>query len=113
VKPEGYCGARNHRRRGAASLIQGGAKHSVPQLIEPPYTDPYVRWWGRGCRKTGPPIPIRMIDRHQAVTPGYAAATPSGIRRCQATKPSFRSVAIKPSFRSVVVEPSFRGPAAP
>jgi hypothetical protein len=30
-------------------------------LTEPPYTDPYVRWCGRGEAAKPPPIPIRRI----------------------------------------------------
>jgi hypothetical protein len=30
----------------------------LAQLLEPPYTDPYVRWCGRGGAARLPPIPI-------------------------------------------------------
>src|SRR5208283_1992431 len=32
---------------------------SWAQVTEPPYTDPYVRWCGRGGAVRLPPIPIR------------------------------------------------------
>jgi hypothetical protein len=31
----------------------------LAQPLEPPYTDPYVRWCGRGGAERLPPIPIR------------------------------------------------------
>jgi len=38
------------------------------QLLEPPYTDPYVRWCGRGAGAIPPPIPIETC-RRQGVQP--------------------------------------------
>ena len=32
--------------------------NALAQLLEPPYTDPYVRWCGRGGAERLPPIPI-------------------------------------------------------
>jgi RNA-directed DNA polymerase len=34
-------------------------RHTLATLLEPPYTDPYVRWCGRGGVVRLPPIPIR------------------------------------------------------
>src|SRR6516165_1967909 len=33
-------------------------RSALAQLLEPPYTDPYVRWCGRGGAQRLPPIPI-------------------------------------------------------
>ena len=33
-------------------------RSALAQLLEPPYTDPYVRWCGRGGAERLPPIPI-------------------------------------------------------
>src|ERR1700737_2898105 len=33
-------------------------RSALAQLLEPPYTDPYVRWCGRGGAARLPPIPI-------------------------------------------------------
>src|SRR6266699_1463170 len=33
-------------------------RSALVQLLEPPYTDPYVRWCGRGGAERLPPIPI-------------------------------------------------------
>jgi hypothetical protein len=45
-------------------------------LLEPPYTDPYVRWCGRGRRATAAPMPI--IGGYQGVGPyaGIARGLP-------------------------------------
>src|SRR5271165_5282323 len=36
----------------------------LAQLLEPPYTDPYVRWCGRGGAERLPPIPIVGTKRN-------------------------------------------------
>ena len=33
-------------------------RSALAQLLEPPYTDPYVRWCGRGGAERLPPIPL-------------------------------------------------------
>jgi len=33
-------------------------RSALAQLLEPPYTDPYVRWCGRGGAARLPPIPM-------------------------------------------------------
>src|SRR5450759_4328655 len=43
------------------------------QSTEPPYTDPYVRWCGRGGAARLPPIPI-----NRGTFAGKAAAVPRG-----------------------------------
>jgi hypothetical protein len=45
----------------ARSPILG--RHALAQLLEPPYTDPYVRWCGRGGAERLPPIPILGTKR--------------------------------------------------
>ena len=32
--------------------------------LEPPCTDPYARWCGRGRRVTAAPMPIRLLSLH-------------------------------------------------
>src|SRR5260370_30488688 len=45
-------------------------RSALAQLLEPPYTDPYVRWCGWGGAARLPPIPIigtlQTLDRHRA-----------------------------------------------
>src|SRR5262249_38318787 len=41
-------------------------RRALAQLLEPPYTDPYVRWCGRGGAERLPPIPISGTPRHFA-----------------------------------------------
>src|ERR1019366_6726524 len=36
-------------------------RNALAQLFEPPYTDPYVRWCGRGGAERLPPIPISFL----------------------------------------------------
>src|SRR5712672_2495687 len=36
-------------------------RSALAQLLEPPYTDPYVRWCGRGGAARLPPIPINVL----------------------------------------------------
>src|SRR5262249_1399026 len=38
-------------------------RRGLAQLLEPPYTDPYVRWCGRGGAERLPPIPISGTKR--------------------------------------------------
>src|SRR6202022_3673249 len=40
-------------------------RSALAQLLEPPYTDPYVRWCGRGGAARLPPIPIGSLLSHQ------------------------------------------------
>src|ERR1700680_4708523 len=44
--------------RTAITLIESPAAVRPAQSAEPPYTDPYVRWCGRGGAARLPPIPI-------------------------------------------------------
>src|SRR5438034_93422 len=58
----------NPEPRPAESLLQlarstdAGRRSRTAQPTEPPYTDPYVRWCGRGGAVTLPPIPIGVRD---------------------------------------------------
>src|SRR6266481_5861308 len=45
------------------------------QSIEPPYTDPYVRWCGRGGAARLPPIPINHDARTDVSPPMVAPAS--------------------------------------
>src|SRR6202049_5075824 len=47
----------------------------LAQLLEPPYTDPYVRWCGRGGAERLPPIPI-LIFRPPLFRPGGVLMRP-------------------------------------
>src|SRR6266852_9152722 len=38
--------------------VESFDRSALAQLLEPPYTDPYVRWCGRGGAARLPPIPI-------------------------------------------------------
>ena len=57
------CGALQCSLQIARSPIL--VRNALAQLLEPPYTDPYVRWCGRGGAERLPPIPINP----QRVTP--------------------------------------------
>jgi hypothetical protein len=46
---------------------QGAAGLDPPQLCEPPYTDPYVRWWGRGVAGISG-YPLSRLVRQTAVS---------------------------------------------
>src|ERR1019366_9042424 len=50
------CGALQCSLQIARSPIL--VRNALAQLFEPPYTDPYVRWCGRGGAERLPPIPI-------------------------------------------------------
>src|SRR5664279_2661579 len=50
------CGALQCSLQIARSPIL--VRNALAQLLEPPYTDPYVRWCGRGGAERLPPIPI-------------------------------------------------------
>src|SRR5712671_424547 len=49
-------------------------RSGLAQLLEPPYTDPYVRWCGRGGAARLPPIPI--FDPKQPVVAGENISRP-------------------------------------
>src|SRR5881398_1752591 len=63
----------NPEARPAESLLQlarstdAGRRSRTAQPTEPPYTDPYVRWCGRGGAVRLPPIPIIFL--HQLFPP--------------------------------------------
>src|SRR5450631_3045278 len=46
------------------SLLDRGP---IAEPIEPPYTDPYVRWCGRGGGAIRPPIPIKSACATQTL----------------------------------------------
>ena len=54
VKPETSLGAAKPPSAKRASNLQPARA----QVTEPPYTDPYVRWCGRGGAARLPPIPM-------------------------------------------------------
>jgi len=58
VKREAEDPAGNQRLMEETSGIGRG---SIAQPFEPPYTDPYVRWCGRGGGAILPPIPITSV----------------------------------------------------
>src|SRR6266852_1462521 len=43
--------------------VESFDRSALAQLLEPPYTDPYVRWCGRGGAARLPPIPIFGVKR--------------------------------------------------
>jgi hypothetical protein len=49
---------RQHVDQEAAARPSISVWSMLAQLLEPPYTDPYVRWCGRGGAERLPPIPI-------------------------------------------------------
>src|SRR5882724_5809923 len=46
--------------------VESFDRSALAQLLEPPYTDPYVRWCGRGGAARLPPIPILSCYRTPA-----------------------------------------------
>jgi hypothetical protein len=67
---------------------QGAAGMGPPQLCEPPYTDPYVRWWGRGVAgTTGYPLSRfcrSVAARHYFLSPDVL----HGVRRSWSSRPA-------------------------
>src|SRR5882724_10177824 len=63
--------------------VESFDRSALAQLLEPPYTDPYARWCGRGGAARLPPIPI--IDPHQ--TSEESCRVEGGVRckRCIAS----------------------------
>src|SRR5216684_6590556 len=55
VKPGRRCGKTSNRSRWC---MNPNAQPTRVESFEPPYTDPYVRWCGRGGAARLPPIPI-------------------------------------------------------
>src|ERR1017187_4772354 len=60
------CGALQCSLQIARSPIL--VRNALAQLLEPPYTDPYVRWCGRGGAERLPPIPI-FVESPGGITP--------------------------------------------
>src|SRR6266567_1628975 len=58
-KPEPGSGHRPVQCSSRLAWTSVLGRGSIAQPIEPPYTDPYVRWCGRGGGAILPPIPIR------------------------------------------------------
>src|SRR6266851_6954051 len=55
MKPGWSCGKTSNRSRWC---MNPNAQPTRVESFEPPYTDPYVRWCGRGGAARLPPIPI-------------------------------------------------------
>ena len=84
---------------GSSLFDQDGAQQTqFHQPSEPPYTDPYVRWWGRGCRATGPPIPIRREARSPYHTPGGKSASKTAAASLSITSPATSGVPTRPMY---------------
>jgi hypothetical protein len=69
--PRGYGGVSQVNRRGAETELRGAAVIGPPQLCEPPYTDPYVRWWGRGVAGITGYLLSRLISGACSHEPGH------------------------------------------
>src|SRR6202008_595709 len=65
----------------------------LAQLLEPPCTDPYARWCGRGGAARLPPIPIAAtlcIGPTQTSHPPLRTSAPENGRRCSPERPCRR-----------------------
>src|SRR4249919_354539 len=95
-------------------------RSALAKPLEPPYTDPYVRWCGRGGAARLPPIPISGTKptyrdvRYQSAFGGNADNQPviAGQSRFMSTRPSKHEPVGGPGM-SQVSEYSFEKMARP
>jgi hypothetical protein len=64
-------------KRGSQSPASGASDRRALNSIEPPCTDPYARWCGRGGAARLPPIPLNL---EPGLTPSSRAPDPADAR---------------------------------
>src|ERR1019366_806441 len=97
------CGALQCALQIARSPIL--VRNALAQLFEPPYTDPYVRWCGRGGAERLPPIPIIGRQAEMAAARLSREPTSTGYPASLGTWGGKR-LALRPGLRN---DPIFRG----
>src|SRR6266852_8730338 len=99
--------------------VESFDRSALAQSVEPPYTDPYVRWCGRGGAARLPPIPISLkVVLKRSRRPGLALyGTPRLLWNTgspgQAGRRQYAANAPRPNYWLLARRPAAAATAAP